>query len=205
MHQTLSERWNRISLRTKITGVTVLMLTLGLLVSGVGTAAMLRSYVEDQLEAKLQTIAEVGLSRYFEDGTGDPRQMSVACDEEVRLRVPYGKSTLASVDIVLPDGTATRIVSEIMVRDVLIAGMGDSVAAGEGNPDRPVRLSQEGFCFQRFLGGEFSEYYRPNRAGYSGNRSCVAEVTDPHAAGWARQSARWQSGPCHRLDGSSNG
>ena len=40
MHQTISERWNRISLRTKITGVTVLMLTLGLLVSGIGTAAM---------------------------------------------------------------------------------------------------------------------------------------------------------------------
>ena len=37
MHQTISERWNRISLRTKITGVTVLMLTLGLLVSGIGT------------------------------------------------------------------------------------------------------------------------------------------------------------------------
>jgi two-component system OmpR family sensor kinase len=44
MHQTISERWNRISLRTKITGVTVLMLTLGLLVSGIGTAAIRRAY-----------------------------------------------------------------------------------------------------------------------------------------------------------------
>lgn len=66
MHQTISERWNRISLRTKITGVTVLMLTLGLLVSGIGTAAMLRSYVEEQMASKLETIATGDLAKYFE-------------------------------------------------------------------------------------------------------------------------------------------
>ncbi|MFF2372651.1 ATP-binding protein [Agromyces sp. NPDC058110] len=70
MHQTISERWNRISLRTKITGVTVLMLTLGLLVSGIGTAAMLRSYVEDQMSAKLGGIAGGSLDKYFVD-SGD--------------------------------------------------------------------------------------------------------------------------------------
>jgi two-component system, OmpR family, sensor kinase len=71
MHQTISERWNRISLRTKITGVTVLMLTLGLLVSGIGTAAMLRSYVEEQTKVKLETIATGDLRKYFTDGGGD--------------------------------------------------------------------------------------------------------------------------------------
>ncbi|QEO15319.1 HAMP domain-containing histidine kinase [Agromyces intestinalis] len=76
MHQTLSERWNRISLRTKITGVTVLVLTLGLLVSGIGTAAMLRGYVESQMEAKLRSIAGGSLEKYFEssgegEGSGD--------------------------------------------------------------------------------------------------------------------------------------
>ncbi|GAA2045803.1 hypothetical protein GCM10009819_36680 [Agromyces tropicus] len=65
MHQTLADRWNRISLRTKITGVTVLMLTLGLLVSGIGTAAMLRSYVESQLETKLETIASSKIYEYL--------------------------------------------------------------------------------------------------------------------------------------------
>lgn len=70
MHQTLTERWNRVSLRTKITGVTVLMLTVGLLVSGIGTAAMLRSYVEDQMAAKLRTIAGGNLDKYFEDSYG---------------------------------------------------------------------------------------------------------------------------------------
>lgn len=67
------ERWNRISLRTKITGVTVLMLTLGLLVSGIGTAAMLRSYVEEQMSSKLTALASGDLSEYFDDaGGGQP-------------------------------------------------------------------------------------------------------------------------------------
>ena len=69
----ISERWNRISLRTKITGVTVLMLTLGLLVSGIGTAAMLRSYVEDQMESKLEAIASGDMSKYFETDADRPR------------------------------------------------------------------------------------------------------------------------------------
>ncbi|MFK4730881.1 ATP-binding protein [Agromyces mediolanus] len=76
MNQTIFERWNRVSLRTKITGVTVLMLTLGLLVSGIGTAAMLRSYAEQQLESRLRTIASGDVvSRYFygdaEDSSAD--------------------------------------------------------------------------------------------------------------------------------------
>ncbi|WP_271192628.1 sensor histidine kinase, partial [Agromyces luteolus] len=70
MHQTLADRWSRISLRTKITGVTVLMLTLGLLVSGIGTAAMLRSYVESQLEAKLESIASSRITEYLTRGDG---------------------------------------------------------------------------------------------------------------------------------------
>jgi hypothetical protein len=133
----------------------------------------------------------------FEDGTGEPRQSEVACDDEVRIRVAYGKTTNATVDIALPDGTAQRVLTEIAVRDVLIAGMGDSIAAGEGNPDRAVRLSDEGFCYRRFLAGNASEYFRPGRDGYTGNRSCESS-SDSDAASWARQSARWESGPCHR-------
>ncbi|WP_394552798.1 ATP-binding protein [Agromyces sp. MMS24-JH15] len=71
MHQTMTERWNAISLRTKITGVTVLMLTVGLLVSGIGTAWMLRSYLEDQMATKLRAIAGGNLDKYFEDRRGE--------------------------------------------------------------------------------------------------------------------------------------
>ncbi|MEL4317417.1 HAMP domain-containing sensor histidine kinase [Leifsonia sp. YIM 134122] len=65
MHESLSERWNRVSLRSKITGVTVLMLTLGLLVSGIGTMAMLRQYVTQQVDQRLATIASGNLDKFF--------------------------------------------------------------------------------------------------------------------------------------------
>jgi two-component system OmpR family sensor kinase len=97
MHQTISERWNRISLRTKITGVTVLMLTLGLLVSGIGTAAMLRSYVEEQMSSKLDAIASGDLMKYFERDSGsgpssDLGDMSPSSSDEVFVAV-YDKET----------------------------------------------------------------------------------------------------------------
>src|SRR3978361_1764354 len=47
--------WNSISLRTKITGVTVLLLTLGLVVAGVGTMTVLRSYLLNQIDSSLST------------------------------------------------------------------------------------------------------------------------------------------------------
>ncbi len=61
----------------------------------------------------------------FEDGASEPRQSTGSCEEEMRLRVVHGRPTTATVDIVLPDGTAQRVVTEIQVRDVLIAGLGD--------------------------------------------------------------------------------
>ena len=63
MHEKLSERWAAISLRTKITGVTVLLLTLGLLISGLGTTAFLRPQlvrnVDDQLVASLSDMRTI--------------------------------------------------------------------------------------------------------------------------------------------------
>src|SRR5579863_7820668 len=105
----------------------------------------------------------------FDDGAGPSRQTTAPCDQEVKLRVPSGRTTVAAVDIPLGDGTAQRVRTEITVRDVLVAGLGDSIAAGEGNPDKAVRLDG-GFCFRRFGTGE--QYYRPGRAGFVGDRSC---------------------------------
>jgi hypothetical protein len=141
--------------------------------------------------------ASEGCAWRFDDGEGPPREVTVPCSEEVKLRVLYGRPTFASVDIVLPDGTAQRVVNEIAVRDVLIAGVGDSIAAGEGNPDRAVRLSDEGFCFRSFGG---LEYYRPGRAGFNGNKSCGALLPGENsgASDWARLGARWMSAGCHR-------
>jgi hypothetical protein len=144
--------------------------------------------------------ANTGCTWRFNDRQDRPQETTLPCDEEVRLRVRYGRPTLATVDIALTDGTAQQIKTEIGVRDFLIAGLGDSIAAGEGNPDRPIALDEGGFCFRRFLGGAFSEYFRPGRAGFRGNKACDP-APDPGGnslADWAKLNARWLSSICHR-------
>jgi hypothetical protein len=135
----------------------------------------------------------------FENGEDVPQAVTVPCTEEVRLRVRFGRPMVATADIPLPDGSIRRATAEILVRDLLIAGLGDSIAAGEGNPDRQIALTDEGFCFRRFLGTSRSDYYRPGRAGYHGNRSCEGGAgsagTDRE---WTQQRARWMSAACHR-------
>jgi hypothetical protein len=134
----------------------------------------------------------------FDDGDGPPKQSTAPCDQEVRVRVRSGRTTVATVDIPLGDGTAQRVTTEIAVRDALIAGLGDSIAAGEGNPDKAVEL-EGGFCFKRFLRGGGSQYFRPSRAGYGDDRSCENGPSSPTAAiDWARHGARWMNPACHR-------
>jgi lysophospholipase L1-like esterase len=131
----------------------------------------------------------------FDDGSGPLRQMNAPCNSELRLRVAYGHTTVATVDIPLGDGTAQRVVTEIAVRDLLIAGLGDSIAAGEGDPDQAVQL-EGAFCFRQFGGGQ---YYRPSRAGFEGDHSCEnGTAGDAAAQDWARHGARWMSPACHR-------
>jgi hypothetical protein len=134
----------------------------------------------------------------FDDGEGPLKQDNEPCDQEIRLRVPSGHTTVATVDIPLGDGTAQRVVAEIVVRDLLIAGLGDSIAAGEGNPDKAVTL-EGAFCFRRFLTGGNSQYFRPSRAGYTGDRSCENETSSPtEVLDWERSGARWMNPACHR-------
>ncbi len=65
MHDKLAQRWDAISLRTKITGVTVLLLTAGLVVAGLGTMAVLRGYLIEQVDRQLYVaLGELGV-----DGT----------------------------------------------------------------------------------------------------------------------------------------
>ncbi|MGN6326284.1 sensor histidine kinase [Pseudolysinimonas sp.] len=56
-HASFDRWWNGISLRAKITGVTVLLLTFGLAVAGAGTTTVLRSYLLDQQDQKIQQLA----------------------------------------------------------------------------------------------------------------------------------------------------
>ncbi|MDB5564397.1 MAG: hypothetical protein JWP84_963 [Tardiphaga sp.] len=130
----------------------------------------------------------------FDDGDG-PRQSNLDCAEPVNFRAIYGKRTVAIVDVTSGAEAPLRITTDIMVRDVLIAGLGDSIASGEGNPDRPVALSDDGFCFRSYLGGATDQFYRPSRAGFKGGRSCDSYES---LQAWQRQSALWLSSACHR-------
>src|SRR6202012_536222 len=88
-----------------------------------------------------------------------------------------------------------HISTEIEVRDILIAGLGDSIASGEGNPDRAVALADEGFCFRYYLGSASAKYSRPSRAGYKGGRACEAP---DFLANWQHYAALWLNAACHR-------
>jgi hypothetical protein len=129
----------------------------------------------------------------FDDGDS-PRQSTLDCAEPVNLRVRYGRTTNVTVDVSSADAPQ-RVTSAIAVRDIFIAGLGDSIASGEGNPDRPVALADEGFCFKSYLGSASDQYYRPSRAGYKGGRACEAP---DFLQVWQRQAALWFNSPCHR-------
>jgi lysophospholipase L1-like esterase len=129
----------------------------------------------------------------FDDGDG-PQTSTFDCAEPVNLRARYGRTTVATVDVSSGSDTQ-RLSTEIAVRDILIAGLGDSIASGEGNPDRPIALADEGFCFRSYLGTAAAQYYRPSRAGYKGGRAC--EAPDSLTV-WQQQRALWLNSACHR-------
>jgi lysophospholipase L1-like esterase len=131
----------------------------------------------------------------FDDGDGPPRQQTFDCAEPVNLRVRYGRQTVATVDVSSGPEAPQRVGTGIEVRDIFIAGLGDSVASGEGNPDRPIALAEEGFCFRYYLGSAAAQYYRPSRAGYKGGRACEAPDS---LQNWQRNAALWLNPACHR-------
>lgn len=131
----------------------------------------------------------------FDDGEGPPRSSTLDCAEPINLRVHYGGPTQVAVEVSSGADPAQRVTETIEVRDIFIAGLGDSIASGEGNPDKPIALSDEGFCFRSYLGGVQGQYYRPSRAGYKGGRACEAPET---LQVWQRQSAQWLNPACHR-------
>jgi hypothetical protein len=111
--------------------------------------------------------------------------VTMPCDTPVRLEIPYPGGSWIKVEI------GGRQVAETMARvnDVLVVGMGDSFAAGEGNPDVPVRLSPT-----RSL-----DYETANGAGDL--RGYPARVGAWRAIGdkdFIEENARWQDQACHR-------
>lgn len=64
--------WRRISLRAKVTGVTVAVLALGLLVAGIGTVPILRNALVANIDAQLPALVSSDLvERYFDTASVD--------------------------------------------------------------------------------------------------------------------------------------
>jgi hypothetical protein len=91
-------------------------------------ALWLRSLVKNPVLAESNCEWRVGASE----------AIVAPCDEQVVINVPYPDGVSVSVNV----AGETGISNQIAVRDLLIAGLGDSFASGEGNPDVPVTLDQ---------------------------------------------------------------
>ncbi|MDN4648956.1 sensor histidine kinase [Curtobacterium sp. PsM8] len=68
MHARMSHWWDAISLRTKITGITVLLVALGLLVAGLGTMTVLSTYLMRQLDTQVTTTSSQLEGQNVSDG-----------------------------------------------------------------------------------------------------------------------------------------
>jgi lysophospholipase L1-like esterase len=157
---------------------------------------------DHSIEVRLAGIPPAGATctwSFGPEGDAASNTASAECGAPVRRRVLYGKPTSVTVDLTAPGETVRRASVNIAVRDLLIAGLGDSIASGDGNPDRPVALSDDGFCFRRFASAGNGEYFRPGRSGFSGDRACDGDNgASNDRPEWARLSAHWMSAACHR-------
>jgi len=157
--------------------------------------------IDHRLEIQLTGLVPAGATCTWSFAReGDtPATATAQCGARIATRVLYGKPTRVSVDFAVPGEAARRATTEIAVRDLLIAGLGDSVGSGDGNPDRPVALSDEGFCFRRFGPAANAAYYRPGRDRFSGDKTCDGDLNaESGRSEWARLSARWMNAACHR-------
>ena len=168
-----------------------------------GTRENYLNPIDHRVEVQLAGLLPAGATctwSFGREGDAAPTTASAECSAPVAMRVRYGKPTKVTVDLAAPGEAVRRATADIAVRDLLIAGLGDSIASGDGNPDRPVALSDEGFCFRRFAPAGSPEYFRPGRVGFSGDKACDGgdRAADNNRFEWARLSARWMSPACHR-------
>ncbi|MDX2205593.1 MAG: hypothetical protein NW223_22775 [Hyphomicrobiaceae bacterium] len=108
------------------------------------------------------------------------RAIVLPCDTPVEIDIPYPGGAWLTVEI------GGRQVAEVSVKvtDLLIAGLGDSFASGEGNPDVPVRFSPERVAD-----------YDDKLKGYPARVGTWSEVGE---RGFIEENARWLDQACHR-------
>jgi two-component system, OmpR family, sensor kinase len=151
MHQHLAAWWNGISLRTKITGVTVMLLTLGLLVSGAGTMSMLRSYLLGEVDSRVEAAArQLDDARAKPDGLerfvrleGDSCEVTAGLGEAVYIAVlgPTGELRCDN----RADSAAVPDLSDVTLRDILDNEGEPFTMSDTGNTNQWRVIAQEQF------------------------------------------------------------
>ena len=107
------------------------------------------------------------------------------CSERARFVVPYPTGMTISVEI----GGLEVAKADVKVRDILIAGMGDSFASGEGNPDVAVKFSRERSSDYSTT-GIYSDL-----DGYPARIGPWRNIGDKQ---FIKENARWLDQACHR-------
>ena len=107
------------------------------------------------------------------------------CGDEVKMDIPFPRG--ARIEIIV--NGQKRGEENIRVRDLFIVGIGDSFASGEGNPDTPVRFSDD-----RAANYGLDPAKRP-MSGYPARKGSWRRIGDRD---FRKEKARWQSNACHR-------
>ncbi|WP_353113951.1 HAMP domain-containing sensor histidine kinase [Microbacterium sp.] len=81
--------WRRISLRAKVTGVTVAVLALGLVVAGIGTVPILRNAMISNIDAQLPSLVTTSLADRFFTTTVENGRLVFTPQESATRRTDY--------------------------------------------------------------------------------------------------------------------
>jgi hypothetical protein len=107
------------------------------------------------------------------------------CREPAILDVPYPGGLGLTVEV----GGSEVARTQIKVRDVLVAGIGDSFGSGEGNPDIPVRFSRE-------RAADYGKAEKtPDLVGYPARVGSWSIIGDKD---FIEGGAQWLDTACHR-------
>lgn len=141
----------------------------------------------------------------FVDGrcvwTAGAQTLAQPCDRPFETRARRDAPAPVSVVATARGGETARASATPVVRDVLIVGLGDSIASGEGNPEQTIRLSDAGLCFRRLFDLRSRDvFYAPSRLGAQVTLDCAQQDDDADSelANFQKVRARWLWNPCHR-------
>lgn len=95
MTDSVSAWWTGVSLRTKITGVTVLVLAFGLLVAGMGTTPLLKEVLTQQANDRLMSSAKGRLAGTIDPDTGELTLTEESVPDDIYIAIYNPGGSLA--------------------------------------------------------------------------------------------------------------